>query len=321
MARASTSAPPGACSQFSGIKSRRLARISAEIRGTQNCRAKNRVISTAFLGCRLLAHTIITGGSSGIGAALAQASAARGNDVSLIARTEAPLNKLRSELAARFPARRFHVETADVGDGAATQSAMQRCEAALGACHTLVTSAGIVIPGAFHAHSAEAFESQVRTNLFGTVNAVRAVYAGMQHRRRGRILMLGSGAGLIGIYGYTGYCASKYAVAGFAEALRAEARPIGITVSICFAPDTETPQLQAELPLRPVEAHATIGTSGVWTADAIANAALNGLERGRFAIYPGMRIKMLGMFGSIAMPFLRPWFDRKIAAARNAYGK
>ncbi len=317
----STSASPGACSQFSGIKSRRPALISAEIRGTQNCPAKKRVITTAFLGCRLVAHTIITGGSSGIGAALCKASAARGSDVSLIARNEAPLNTLRNELATRFPARRFHVEMADAGDNAAIQSAVQRCEAALGACDTLVTSAGIVIPGAFHAHSAEAFESQIRTNLFGTVNAVRAVYAGMQHRRRGRILMLGSGAGLIGIYGYTGYCASKYAVAGFAEALRAEARPIGITVSICFAPDTETPQLQAELPLRPLEAHATIGAGRVWTADAIANVALNGLERGRFAIYPGAQMKMLGTFGSIAMPFLRPWFDRKIAAARTASGK
>ena len=114
---------------------------------------------------------------------------------------------------------------------------------------------------------------------------------------------------------------SKYAVAGFAEALRTEARPLGITVSICFPPDTETPQLEAELPLRPVEAHVTIGAGGVWTADAIANAALNGLERGRFAIYPGAQMKMLGMFGSIAMPFLRPWFDRKIAAARTASGK
>ncbi len=268
-----------------------------------------------------MAHTIITGGSSGIGAALAEASAARGNDVSLIARSELPLQKLRDELAARFGGRRFHIEAADAGDGASIRAAIQRCEAALGPCDTLVTSAGIVIPGTFEALPSEAFESQIRTNLFGTVNAVRAVYAGMRERRRGKILMLGSSAGLIGIYGYTAYCASKYAVAGFAEALRAEARPFGVAVSICFPPDTETPQLQAELPLRPKEAQATIGAAGVWTANAIASAALSGLERGRFAIYPGAQLKLLGVFGSVAMPVLRLWFDRKIAAARKTSGR
>ena len=71
-----------------------------------------------FLGCTLVAHTIITGGSSGIGAA-AEASAVCRSDVALIARNEAPLIKLRNELAARFPARRFHFEMADAGDDAA----------------------------------------------------------------------------------------------------------------------------------------------------------------------------------------------------------
>ncbi|MFI0843550.1 SDR family oxidoreductase [Mesorhizobium sp. IMUNJ 23232] len=266
-----------------------------------------------------MAHVIITGGSSGIGAALAEASAAKGDDVSLIARSETALQTGLGDLERRFgkSGRRFHAEMADTGDGPAVANAIAACETALGPCDTLITSAGIVIPGRFEELSAEAFESQLRTNLFGTVNAVRAVYAGMRERRRGKILMLGSGAGLIGVYGYTAYCASKYAVAGFAEALRAEARPHGITVSICFPPDTETPQLAAERPLRPAEAHATIGAGGLWPAPAVARVALAGLDRGRFAIYPGMQMKMLGLFGSVAMPLLRPWFDRKIAVARR----
>jgi 3-dehydrosphinganine reductase len=267
-----------------------------------------------------LAHTIITGGSSGIGAALAEASAAAGDDVSLVARNGAALAVAHDRIQQKFPRARVHLEEADVGDAAAIAVAIGRSEAALGPCETLMTSAGVVAPGRFEAQSPELFESQIRTNLFGTVNAVRAVYAGMQARRRGRILMIGSGAGLIGIYGYTAYCASKYAVAGFAEALRAEARPFGITVSICFPPDTETPQLAAERPLRPPEADVTIGTAGVWSAEAVARAAFVGLNRGRFAIYPGAQMKMLGIFGSVAMPVLRPWFDRKIAASRKSGG-
>ncbi|MDQ6434989.1 SDR family oxidoreductase [Mesorhizobium sp. LHD-90] len=268
-----------------------------------------------------MAHVIITGGSSGIGAALAEACAARGDAVSLIARSQSPLDDARARLNALFgkSGGRFHAEAADVGEAAAIAAAIGRCEAALGPCETLICSAGIVAPGRFEDQPADAFENQIRTNLFGTVNAVRAVYPGMLARRSGKILMIGSGAGLIGIFGYTAYCASKYAVAGFAEALRAEARPCGITVSICFPPDTETPQLVAERPMRPREAEATIGTAGLWSAPAVARAALAGLDRGRFAIYPGMQMKMLGMFGSVAMPFLRPWFDRRIAATRPTF--
>jgi short-subunit dehydrogenase len=268
-----------------------------------------------------MAHVIITGGSSGIGAALAEASATRGDSVSLIGRSQSRLDERLRDLETRFGKGRFHAEAADAGEAREIVRAIAECEAVLGPCATLVSSAGIVLPGRFDEQAPEAFENQIRTNFFGTVNAVRAVYPGMKARRQGKILMLGSGAGLIGIFGYTAYCASKYAVAGFAEALRAEARPLGITVSICFPPDTETPQLAAERPLRPAEAQAAIGAGGLWSAEAVARAALAGLDRGRFAIYPGVQMKMLGMFGSVAMPFLRPFFDRRIAAAGRAAGR
>jgi short-subunit dehydrogenase len=266
-----------------------------------------------------VAHVIITGGSSGIGAALARASAARGDDVTLIARTETALAAQREALVSEFGkhGRRFAVQSADVGDPTALGSAIQRCEHELGPCDTLITSAGIVVPGRFDSLPPEQFENQVRINFLGTVNAVRAVYPGMKARRRGKILMVGSGLSLIGVYGYTAYCASKYAVAGFAEALRAEARPYGVTVSICFPPDTETPQLLAERSLRPPEAHAAIGAGGMRSADEVARAALAGLHRGQFAIYPGLQMKMLGMFGSVALPFLRPWFDRRILLVKR----
>jgi 3-dehydrosphinganine reductase len=266
-----------------------------------------------------LAHTIITGGSSGIGAALADACAAAGNDVSLIARNEAALGEVQHHLERKYADSgiRIRIAAADVGDAAAIISVIQDCEHELGACDTLITSAGIVAPGRFEEQTTELFDSQIRTNLFGTVNAVRAVYPGMQARKRGRILMIGSGAGLIGIFGYTAYCASKYAVVGFAEALRTEARAHGITVSICFPPDTETPQLAAERALRPPEAQVTIGAGGLWSPEQVARVALAGLDRGRFAIYPTIVLKLLGTFGSVAMPVLRPWFDRKIAASKR----
>lgn len=259
-----------------------------------------------------MAHVIITGGSSGIGAAIARRCAARGDMVSIVARTAESLHRLRSELAGR--AASVQIAQADVGDAAAISDAFSRLEDTAGPCDLLVTSAGVVQPARFDEQPPAEFEAQIRTNLFGTVNSVRAVYAGMKARRNGRILMIGSGAGLIGIYGYSAYCASKAGLVGFAEALRLEARPAGVAVSICFPPDTETPQLAAELPLRPAEAQAIIGSGRRMSADAVAAAALAGAERGRFAIYPGTQMRLLGLFGSLAKPVLAPWYDRRIAA-------
>lgn len=258
----------------------------------------------------------MTGGSSGIGAAIAEFYAARGANVSLIARSAAGLETRRAALQSAFGGR-FRAEPADVRDARALSSAVARCEAGLGPCDVLVASAGIVEPAPFEALAADRFAAQIETNLIGAANAVRAVYGGMRARGRGRILLVGSGAGLVGIFGYTAYCASKFGLAGFAEALRQEAKPAGISVSICFPPDTDTPQWAAEAPLRPEEAHAVIGRGAAMHAGAVAKAAVEGAEKGRFAIYPDPRTALLARTRSLAAPFLDRWFDLRVARARR----
>ena len=260
-----------------------------------------------------MTHVIVTGGSSGIGAAIAAIHAGRGANVSLLARREIHLSgtveSLRSMPGVDGAIRQAAV---DVTDAAALAEAISACETSLGHCDVLVTAAGIVHPGRFDTIDAALSEAQVNVNLFGTMNAVRCVYAGMLARRSGQILMISSGAGLVGLFGYAGYCASKFAVTGFAEALRLEARPHGVSVSICFPPDTETPQLEAERPLRPREADAIIGNATPMRAQDVAEAAVAGTDKGRFAIYPNREMQLLGRFGSVAMPTLRRLFDARI---------
>jgi short-subunit dehydrogenase len=265
-------------------------------------------------------HIVITGGSSGIGAAIAELYAARGADITLIARSRPRLEAVAARLRKGPGENAVHIETADVRDGLALSDAVARAEAKLGPCDVLVTSAGIVRPAAFSELPPADFDEQLSVNLIGTANAVRAVYAGMARRGQGAILMISSGAGLTGIYGYTAYCASKYAVHGFAEALRLEAKPAGIRVAVCFPPDTDTPQLANERPARPPEADAVIGAAGLWAASEVAKAAIGGLESGRFLICPGMRLRLLARFGSLAMPVLRLWFDHRVAALAGVAG-
>lgn len=259
-----------------------------------------------------MTHVIITGGSSGIGLAIARIYAARNVRISLLARTRSLLEAARAELEGTNTAAEIRIESADVADEAEIHAAIRRCEHAFGPCDILITCAGIVEPGLFETLTSDAFERQMQTNLSGSVHAVRAVYPGMKQRRSGRIMLVSSGAGLIGVYGYTAYSASKFALHGFAEALRSEAKPHGVGVSVCFPPDTETPQFTRELEYRPLEAAVIMGAVAPWTPSDVADRIVRAIDRGTFEVFFGFSLGALGRFGSTVKPFLNWWFDRAI---------
>jgi 3-dehydrosphinganine reductase len=259
-----------------------------------------------------MTHVIITGGSSGIGLALARIYAARGARISLLARSLPALEAAKTELAKERREESIRIESADVADEEQTLAAIGKCEDAFGPCDILNTTAGIVAPGRFETLSSAAFHRQLETNLFGSIHAVRAVYAAMKERRSGRIMLVSSGAGLIGIYGYTAYCASKFALHGFADALRSEATPHGVNVSVCFPPDTETPQFSRELEHRPLEATVIMGRVAPWSSATVALRITRAIDKGQFEVFFGWTLWALGRFGSAVKPVLNWWFDRGI---------
>nr|CAA45490.1 ribitol type dehydrogenase [Sinorhizobium meliloti] len=251
-----------------------------------------------------MTHVIITGGSSGIGLAVASIYAARSR-VSLVARSADLLEKAAQKLVAEhgLEAGAVRIEAADVSKGEEIEAAVFRCVDAFGPCDVLVTSAGVVEPAPFEAMQGSAFHRQMETNFSGTVHAVRAVYPDMKNRPR-HILMVSSGAGLIGIYGYTAYCASKFALNGFARRCAANARPQCRHFDL-LSPDTETPQFKRELAARPVEASVIMGTVRPWTAEAVARKIVKGIDRRRFEIYFGAALYLLPLrAGGQAFPQL-----------------
>ncbi|MCL6707699.1 SDR family oxidoreductase [Pseudomonas sp. R2.Fl] len=257
-------------------------------------------------------HVIITGGSSGIGLALARRYLARGASVTILGRSrerlEAAVLLLRAELPGT--SERLYAAEADVRDQASLTSAVGDASETFGPCDLLITSAGFVDPIPFDRLDGAQFAAQVETNLIGTANSVRCVYSGMKARGRGSILMISSGAALIGIYGYTAYCASKSALVGFAEALRMEAEPHGIHVAICYPPDTDTPQLAGELPFRSPQAALVMGRVRPWPADKVAERIERLLARRARAIYFGPSLSLLARFGPMVKPALYWWFLR-----------
>lgn len=265
-------------------------------------------------------HVIVTGGSSGIGLAIAKLYASRGDRVSLLARHQGRLEQAQAEILSPrgIDSSQVQIVSVDVASAAQVASSIEGCEASFGPCDILIAAAGIVEPCAFDAMSASVFDEQVSTNLLGTANAVRAVYKGMKDRRDGRIMMISSGAALIGIFGYTAYCASKSALSGFAEALSAEAAAFGVRVSICFPPDTLTPQYRREISMRPVEAEILMGSVRPWNAETVAARIVRGVDRGRAKVHFGWSLAMLAYFGPLIKPPLMWWFSRK---TRKIIGK
>jgi len=264
-------------------------------------------------------HVIVTGGSSGIGKAVARLYAAEGREVTILARRPDVLEQAREEIDRARGTAGGHTLTfaADVADRDGVTAALNQAITEAGSAEVLLTSAGIVEPGYFQDLPPESFDRQMRVNYFGTLNAIHAVLPAMRERGSGRIVMVSSGAGLIGIFGYTAYCPTKFALRGLAESLRGELRRDGIGVSIVYPPDTDTPQLREENKTKPAETKAITGSAKVWSADGVARAIRDGVARGRFAITPGWEMTWLARLHSLIRPILDRHFD---GLARKAGG-
>jgi 3-dehydrosphinganine reductase len=257
-------------------------------------------------------HVIITGGSSGIGKATAKLLAQQGANISIIARDRTKLKEAQQEIAAVKINNQQQIctFTADVSEFKEIETAINNAIAQLGNPDILITSAGIARPGYFAEIPLEVFERTMAVNYFGSLYAIRAALLAMERQKRSQIVLISSGAGLIGIFGYSAYAPSKFALRGLAESLRGELKPKGIRVSIVYPPDTDTPQLIAENKTKPPETKKITGTAQTWTAEAVGRAIIKGIEKKQTAIAPGLEMTVVNKFHSAILPILNWYFDR-----------
>lgn len=258
---------------------------------------------------------LITGGSSGIGRAVAHRLASRGIRVFLVARDESRLDQAIAELEPyNIQCGRFAADVADAEQAAAAVAAAER---EVGSLQLVLNAAGVVTPGYVLQCGAEDFARHMRINFMGTVHVNAAALPGMIERRAGWIANVSSVAGLKGVFGYAGYCASKFAVVGYSEALRAEMRQYRIGVSVLCPPDTRTPMLEQETPLRPVETQRLADMGNVLEPEAVADALVTGLRRGTFRIVPGLDAKIMCIADRL-LPGLVDWMmERTVRKAQE----
>jgi 3-dehydrosphinganine reductase len=261
------------------------------------------------------AHAIVTGGSSGIGLAVAHELVARGARVSLLARGQTRLEEAAAAL--RRQGGQVELQSVDVADPAAVDEAIAALVDRQGPCHVLVASAGLTYPGYFERLPVDHFRDLMEVNYFGMLHTIRAVLPPMIDRGSGSIVGISSTAGLIGVFGYSAYGPTKFAVRGLLETLRAEMAPVGVHVGCVFPPDTETPQLVFEAPLKPPETKAISGSIKPISAAKVGQATVDGIEAERFWIMADIQTRMLARLGGLGRGLLARDFDRRARSARR----
>jgi len=207
---------------------------------------------------------LVTGGTRGIGAAIAKGLAAAGHKV---AATYAG-NKERAESFSRETG--IAAYQWDVGEETACAEGAKRVEAEVGAVDILVNNAGITRDGWFHKSDYQAWSTVMRTNLDSMFTMTRPVIEGMRARKFGRVVNIASINGQKGQLGQVNYSTAKAGMIGFTKALALENARNGITVN-CVCPgyiDTDMVAAVPEKVLEGIVAAIPVGRLG--KADEIA---------------------------------------------------
>lgn len=237
---------------------------------------------------------VITGGSSGIGKAVAEQLVLWGADVCIWARNPSRLEETMKGLQQkkRFSHQKVIWFSCDVTSVQAVQATAVKTVEALGGIDLLINSVGDTHPGYFIQIPHEVFEHLMEVNFMATVHCVRAFLPFFIKQNQGHIANLASVLGFMGIFGYTAYSASKFALFGFSQCLRQELLPYNIQISVCFPPDTETPLFQKENPLKPEETKRLSGKIKPMSPEDVALALLKGMKKGKFVIVPRFLSKL-----------------------------
>ena len=182
---------------------------------------------------------VITGGSSGIGLAVAKEFAREGAELLLIARNKEKLAGAKSMLE-KISTATVSILSADVSNKEEIINAINEVGNKYGRIDVLINCAGIITCGRFADQPVDDLEKCIQVNYLGSLYTSKAAWPYLA-AAKGRLSFVSSVACYMGLIGYSSYAPGKFALAGLAECLKMESKKDAIKVSIIYPPDTDTP--------------------------------------------------------------------------------
>lgn len=263
-------------------------------------------------------RVLLVGGSSGIGLAMAKILVRAGAHVLLFSRNETLLKQVRGDLKNSRVANDQVIDyrVLDVAEHESVDIVMAESVETFGAPDVLINCAGRALPDHVENIQFSQFEETFRINLFGIRNTVHALLPHMK-KKGGVIVNTASLAGLIGVFGYSDYCASKFAIIGYSEALRAELKKYNIRVSVLCPPDTDTPGFHNENKTKPAETHAISAGASLLTPEKVASIFFKELPKNKLLIVPGHQAKFSHMMKRFFPRLVEMVMDRDIKQASD----
>ena len=190
----------------------------------------------------------ITGGSAGIGREVAIKLASFGADVAISARGIDALNETLESMkqVALNDEQKFLALAADITDADQMRKVASEAIESFNGIDLLIANAGYAQSRSVSEADDEHFRNLMEVNYFGQINTVRAFIEHFSEASKGEIVLVSSMLAVLSVWGYSGYSASKFAVRGFAEALRQEMLLKNVRVKLFLPPTTDTPGLAKE---------------------------------------------------------------------------
>lgn len=257
---------------------------------------------------------LITGASSGIGAAVARQLCARGHDAILVARRRDRLDRLAAELHDEY-GRRLEVIACDLADADAREQIPTELATLALEIDVLALCAGFGLGGPFVSQPAERITSMVRTNVEAVMAVSRMLIPPMVTRHSGAVLIVSSFAGNQPMPNFGAYAATKAAMTSFAEALHCEVRRSGVTVTALCPGGVRTEFAQVA---GVTDTERRTPAALMISPEECAKAGLEGLDRGRRIVMPRVAVRLLAWFGAHAPRAVWLPMCRKLMAEEKA---
>lgn len=259
---------------------------------------------------------LITGGSSGIGLALANGYAESECTLFLIARNPDKLEVARAQLKEKSPSCNVHVFQADVSQENEIKEAFNKINELTNKIDILICNAGVLGCGRFESKIPEDSHKNFEINYWG-MHYTTYTFLPLVKSAKGQIVFVSSVAGYTGLFGYSHYAPSKFAIAGLGECIRMEFKDYGVNVSVVYPPDTETPFLEYERENTLPECRALSKGASSITAVKAAKVIIKGIGRNRIEIYFNFESKLIRILKGIAPRIYYRIVDNIITTSRK----